>query len=88
MWCYTPATQALVRWRQGASEFQGHAPLHSEFKASLRYMRACLKKKSKDSQLWEYLSVFPTLPRQRQVELCEFEACLVYIVSSRTARAI
>ena len=29
-----------------------------------------------------------TLGRLRQVELCEFEASLVYIVNSRTARAI
>jgi hypothetical protein len=29
----------------------------------------------------------PELRRQREVGLCEFEASLVYIVSSRTARA-
>jgi hypothetical protein len=30
--------------------------------------------------------LIPTLGRQRQVDLCEFEASLVYRVSSRTAR--
>jgi hypothetical protein len=30
----------------------------------------------------------PSTGRQRQADLCEFEASLVYIVSSRTARAI
>jgi hypothetical protein len=29
----------------------------------------------------------PVLRRQRQVNLCEFEASLIYMVSSRTARA-
>jgi len=34
------------------------------------------------------LDVFnPALERQRQAELCEFEASLVYKVSPRTARA-
>jgi hypothetical protein len=31
--------------------------------------------------------VVPALGRQRQEDLCEFEASLVYRVSSRTARA-
>ena len=31
--------------------------------------------------------LIPALGRQRQVDLCEFEASLVYRVSSRTARA-
>ena len=30
------------------------------------------------------MPLIPTLGRQRQVDLCEFEASLVYIVSSRT----
>ena len=29
----------------------------------------------------------PALRRQKQVDLCEFEASLVYIASSQTARA-
>ena len=33
-------------------------------------------------------SLIPALRRQRQVDLCELEASLVYRVSSRTARAI
>ena len=36
---------------------------------------------------WHTLSV-PALGRQRQVDLCELEASLVYKVSSRTARAV
>jgi hypothetical protein len=31
--------------------------------------------------------VLPALRRQRQADLCEFEASLVYRVSSRTGRA-
>ena len=33
------------------------------------------------------MPLIPALGRQRQVDLCEFEASLVYRVSSRTARA-
>ena len=32
------------------------------------------------------MSLIPALGRQRQGDLCEFEASLVYILSSRTAR--
>jgi hypothetical protein len=35
----------------------------------------------------EHLLV-PALARQRQADICEFEVSLVYIASSRTARAI
>jgi hypothetical protein len=31
--------------------------------------------------------MYPALGRQRQAELCEFEASLVYTVSSRTPKA-
>ena len=34
-----------------------------------------------------HMPLIPALGRQRQVELCEFEASLVYRVSSRIARA-
>ena len=34
-----------------------------------------------------YAPLIPTLGRQRQVDFCEFEASMVYIVSSRPARA-
>jgi hypothetical protein len=34
------------------------------------------------------MPLIPTLQRERQVDLCELEASLVYRVSSRTARAI
>jgi hypothetical protein len=37
--------------------------------------------------LWCWMPLIPPLGRQRQVNLCEFEASLVYRVSSRTARA-
>lgn len=41
--------------------------------------------------LARYIGAFfflnPALKRQRQVDLCEFEAMLVYIISSRLARA-
>jgi hypothetical protein len=37
--------------------------------------------------LWWRTPLIPATWRQRQVDLCEFEAILVYIVSSRTARA-
>ena len=33
------------------------------------------------------MPLIPALRRQRQADLCEFEASLVYIASSRTARA-
>jgi hypothetical protein len=32
------------------------------------------------------MPLIPVLRRQRQIELCESEATLVYIVSSKTAR--
>ena len=37
--------------------------------------------------MW-YTHLILALRRQRQEDLCEFEDCLVYRVSSRTARAI
>jgi hypothetical protein len=33
------------------------------------------------------MPLIPVLGRQKQAELCEFEASLIYRVSSRTARA-
>ena len=36
--------------------------------------------------LWWRMPLFPGLGRQRQADLCEFEASLVYRMSSRTAR--
>ena len=34
------------------------------------------------------MPLIPALGRQRQVDLCEFKASLVYRASSRTARAV
>ena len=34
-------------------------------------------------QAWECTPLIPTFGRQRQADVCEFEARLVYIVSSR-----
>ena len=34
------------------------------------------------------MPLIPALGRQRQIDLCEFEASLVYKASSRTARAV
>ena len=39
------------------------------------------------SWVWCRTPVIPALGRQKQMDLCEFEASLVYIVSSRTAKA-
>ena len=36
---------------------------------------------------WWHIPLIPALMRQRQVDLCEIEAGLVYKVSFRTARA-
>jgi hypothetical protein len=34
------------------------------------------------------MTLIPALRRQRMVDLCKFEASLVYRISSRTARAV
>ena len=34
------------------------------------------------------MPLIPALGRERQVDLCEFEASLIYRVSSRTARTV
>jgi hypothetical protein len=41
----------------------------------------------KFSWMWCHTSLIPEYGRQRQEDLYEFEATLVYIVSSRTVRA-
>jgi hypothetical protein len=38
--------------------------------------------------VWWLTLLIPAFKRQRQVDLCEFEASLVYKMSSRTARAV
>ena len=40
------------------------------------------------SLVWQCPPSTPALGRQRQTDLCEFEASLVYRVSFRTARAV
>ena len=46
------------------------------------------KKKGIKSRVWWHMFLILALGSQRQVDLCEFEASLVYIESSRTARTI
>ena len=36
---------------------------------------------------WWHLLLIPALKRQRQVDLCEFEVSMVYIMGSRTVKA-
>ena len=38
--------------------------------------------------MWRCTPLIPALRRQRQEDLCEFKASLVYMVSSRTAREL
>ena len=45
-------------------------------------------KKQWGSRTWWHRSLVPALRRQRQTDLCEFEASLAYKVSSRTARTV
>ena len=44
-------------------------------------------KRNNRGQAWWHKNLIPALRKQRQVDLCECEASLVYIASSRTARA-
>ena len=46
-----------------------------------------MPKKPHSGRLWWPTALIPAFRRQRQVDLCEFKANLVYIVSSRTAGA-
>ena len=72
-----------------------HKQENPECKANLGYIiKAQLsKQKAKSLQLsagqWWCMPLIPALRRQkqRQMDLCEFEASLVYRVSSRKARA-
>jgi hypothetical protein len=41
----------------------------------------------KRARQWWHIPLIPALRRQKQMDLCKFEASLVYRVSSRTARA-
>ena len=45
-------------------------------------------KVGKDARQWGRTPLIPALEGQRQVDLCEFEASLVFIVSSRTTRGV
>jgi hypothetical protein len=65
----------VAGWRARGSGILGHPPLHSELQTSLDYTGSCFK---------NYIS--PTLRRQRQADLCEFEASLLYVGNFRTVR--
>ena len=43
-------------------------------------------KLTKQSQAWQHTPLVPALRRQRQVDLCEIKASLVYRASLRTVR--
>jgi hypothetical protein len=45
-------------------------------------------KKQKSSQIWWHIPLIPAFGRQKQADLCDFEANMVYIMSSKTGRAI
>jgi hypothetical protein len=47
-----------------------------------------LFKKEIDGQVWYHTPLIPAPGRQGQMDLCEFKASLVYIVSSRTVRYV
>jgi hypothetical protein len=49
-------------------------------------MGAYIKNKQTKRTYW-HTPLMPVLGRQRLADLCEFEASMVYIGSSRTARA-
>jgi hypothetical protein len=51
--------------------------------SSLRIVKTAIVKPSDDGA---YTSLIPTLWRQKKVDLFQFEASLVYILNSRTAR--
>jgi hypothetical protein len=44
-------------------------------------------KKTETAWRWWHIPLIPALGRQRQVGVCEFEASLVYRVSSRASKA-
>ena len=46
-----------------------------------------LKSRKGEPRQWRRTPLVPALGRQRQVDLCQFEASLIYRGSSRTARA-
>ena len=49
--------------------------------------QASLDKISAENWAWWCIPLIPALKRLRQADLCEFEASLVYRMSSRIARA-
>lgn len=51
------------------------------------YLHASEKKFLESINLWWYLILIPAFKRQRQVDLCEFQATLAYIGSYRIAKA-
>jgi hypothetical protein len=81
-------------------QVQGHPGLGREYQASQAcndLAEPCHKKQKKkslrqeietrtQSKGWWRTPLIPALWKQRQADLCEFEASLIYRVSSRTAR--
>lgn len=50
-------TQVPSIWKVGAAKVQGH-PWHSEFEASLEYMRPCLKSQPTNQNMFPLLRSF------------------------------
>jgi hypothetical protein len=74
-------------------EVQSHPQLHSKFKASLGYMRPCLKKGGRERELsknlWLAMITHPLVPvfRGGGRWVSEFKASLIHIMSFRPLRA-
>ena len=56
--------------------------------AYFKYLKIIVFKNACLTGWWRCMPLIPALGRQRQVDLSEFEASLVYKGSSRTARAV
>jgi hypothetical protein len=92
----TPSNPSTLELETGGSEVQSHPWLSREFKNCVVYIRPWLrisrshahKERMCESTAWWHTLLDPELRRQRQVDLCELKASLIYKESSRTARAM